>query len=96
MPLTEIEVDEIMKIIVRLDSIRLAFVKNNDYESAKVIRDCQKLYRATIRYQPMPCVQTPKGIMYLVKTIGDKALCYDDQTGKEETFLKSEIKEIQK
>jgi hypothetical protein len=39
---------------------------------------------------------TPKGIMYLIKTDNEFAYCYDDQTGKEETFLLKEVKEYGK
>lgn len=35
-------------------------------------------------------VRTPKGIMYLLSQDETTVYCYDDQTGKEETFLRTE------
>lgn len=39
-------------------------------------------------------VQTPKGIMYLLYKDAIHAFCYDDQTGKNEVFLLSEISNV--
>jgi hypothetical protein len=35
--------------------------------------------------------QTPKGIMYIISIQGTTVFCYDDQTGKEETFSINDI-----
>ncbi len=39
-------------------------------------------------------VRTPKGIMYLIDTDDTCAYCYDDQTGKHETFLLKDVEAI--
>ena len=39
----------------------------------------------------MEQVNTPKGVMYLIKQCGNFAYCWDDQTGNDEIFLLSEI-----
>lgn len=39
-------------------------------------------------------IRTPKGIMYLISTDEVYAYCYDDQTGKDEKFLLSEVNEL--
>ncbi len=40
----------------------------------------------------MAYVITPKGIMYLLSQDKQNAYCYDDQTGKNETFPINEIR----
>lgn len=39
-------------------------------------------------------VRTPNGIMYLISTNETFAYCYDDQTGKDEKFLLSQISSL--
>lgn len=36
-------------------------------------------------------IRTPKGIMYLISSDEQTAYCYDDQTGRDEVFLLTEI-----
>lgn len=39
-------------------------------------------------------IRTPKGIMYLIDQDEQFVYCYDDQTGKDETFLLSECSDL--